>query len=81
MVPAGVPLAGRLPLTPNSKIDKKALTALAAELDVVDEDDEAPGHPDRAAAGRRVGDGAGRAGEQIGRRDHFFDRGGTSLSR
>ncbi len=69
MVPKGFHWRETLPLTANSKIDKKALTSLAAELDVDDEDVGAAGHGHRAAAGRRVGHGArgaGRAGRASG---------------
>jgi amino acid adenylation domain-containing protein len=80
MVPSAFIWRERLPLTPNSKIDKKALTALAGQLDVVEEDYEAPITPteQRLAAGwAKV---LSIPTEQIGRLDHFFDRGGTSLS-
>ena len=69
-----------LPLTANSKIDKKTLTALAGELNVVEDDYDAPATPTEqrlAAAWAKV---LGIPQDQIGRRDHFFDRGGTSLS-
>jgi len=80
MVPSAFIWRERLPLTPNSKIDKKALTALAGQLDVVDASYEAPVTPteQRLAAGwAKV---LSIPQQQIGRRDHFFDRGGTSLS-
>jgi surfactin synthase thioesterase subunit len=80
MVPSAFIWRERLPLTPNSKIDKKALTALAGELDVVEDSYEAPVTPteQRLAAGwAKV---LSIPQQQIGRRDHFFDRGGTSLS-
>jgi hypothetical protein len=80
MVPSVFIWRERLPLTPNSKIDKKALTALAGQLDVVDASYEAPVTPteQRLAAGwAKV---LSIPTDQIGRRDHFFDRGGTSLS-
>ena len=72
-----------LPVTGNGKIDRKALTVLAAELDVVDGsegDGGAPATPTEqrlAAAWAQV---LGVRCDQVGRRDHFFDRGGTSLS-
>ena len=66
-------------MTANSKIDRKALTALAGELGVVEQDHEPPATPTEyrlAAAWAKV---LGVDADQISRRDHFFDRGGTSL--
>jgi amino acid adenylation domain-containing protein len=78
MVPAAFHWRERLPLTANSKFDRKALaalTALAGEPDYL-----APGTPTEqrlAAAWAKV---LGIPQGQIGRHDNFFDRGGTSLS-
>jgi amino acid adenylation domain-containing protein len=80
MVPAAFHWQESLPLTANSKIDKKRLTALAGELEVDEEDYDAPRTPTEerlAAAWAKV---LGVPQDQIGRRDHFFDRGGNSLS-
>jgi amino acid adenylation domain-containing protein len=82
MVPSAFHWRDGLPLTANSKIDRKALTTLAAELDAVDVavGSEAPSTPTErrlAAAWAQV---LGMREDQIGRRDHFFDLGGTSLS-
>jgi hypothetical protein len=80
MVPSAFHWREPLPLTANSKIDRKTLTALAGELDVVEEDYHAPSTPTEqrlAAAWAKV---LGIPQDQIGRQDHFFDRGGTSLS-
>jgi surfactin synthase thioesterase subunit len=80
MVPSAFHRREPLPLTANSKIDRKALTALAAELDVVEEDYDAPvteAELRLAAAWATV---LGVPQEEIGRRDDFFDRGGSSLS-
>ena len=81
MVPSAFHWRESLPLTANSKIDRKRLSALAGELDVVEEEDyHAPRTPTEqrlAAAWAQV---LGIAQEGIDRRDHFFDRGGTSLS-
>ena len=80
MVPSAFHWRERLPLTANSKIDKKALTKLAGELGAVEDRYDAPTTPTEkrlAAAWAKV---LGIPQEQIGRIDHFFDRGGTSLS-
>jgi hypothetical protein len=80
MVPGSFHWRESLPLTANSKIDKKALGALAAELDVVQTEVETPRTPTEqrvAAAWAKV---LGIPQDQIGRQDGFFDRGGTSLS-
>jgi len=80
MVPSAFHWRESLPLTPNGKIDRKALTALAGELDVVEEDYQAPGTPTE----RRLVDAwaklLGVPADQIGRGDNFFERGGTSLT-
>ncbi|MEV6178093.1 amino acid adenylation domain-containing protein [Streptomyces sp. NPDC052015] len=80
MVPSAFHWRESLPLTANSKIDRRRLVELAAELHVVDDDRQAPATPTEqrlAAAWAQV---LGVPREEIDRRDHFFDRGGTSLS-
>jgi acyl-coenzyme A synthetase/AMP-(fatty) acid ligase len=83
MVPLAFHWRDNLPLTANSKIDRKTLTTLSAELDAVDAVDvgsEAPRTPAErrlAAAWAQV---LGLREAQIGRCDHFFNLGGTSLS-
>src|SRR2546425_3576353 len=80
MVPTAFHWRNRLPLSDNGKIDKKALTALAGELDVAKQSHELPSTATEhwlAAAWAEV---LGIPKGQIGRRDHFFDLGGTSLS-
>ncbi len=80
MVPAVYHWRESLPLTANGKIDKKKLTTLAAQLGVAAENHDAPRTATElrlAAAWSKV---LGIPETQIGRRDHFFDRGGTSLS-
>ena len=75
MVPSAFHWRESLPLTANGKIDRKALTALAGELDVVEQDCDAPSTPTEqrlAAAWAKV---LGIPQDQIGRRDHFFDLG------
>ena len=80
MVPTAFVWRESLPLTANSKIDKKTLTRLAGELNVVEDNYDAPRTPTEqrlAAAWAKV---LGIPPDQIGRRDQFFDLGGTSLS-
>jgi amino acid adenylation domain-containing protein len=80
MVPSAFHRRDSLPLTPNGKIDRSTLTALAGELDVVEEAYEAPSTPTEQRLAGAWGTVLGIPEDQIGRRDHFFDRGGTSLS-
>src|SRR5881296_539564 len=80
MVPPIFHWRERLPLTDNGKIDRKVLTALAGELDVAEQDRDGPSTATEhwlAAAWAEV---LGIPKDQIGRRDQFFDLGGTSLS-
>ncbi|HUL26340.1 MAG TPA: amino acid adenylation domain-containing protein [Streptosporangiaceae bacterium] len=80
MVPSAFHWRESLPLTANSKIDRKALTALAGRLDDAGDGRQPPGTPTEqrlAAAWAKV---LGVPQDQIGRQDNFFDRGGTSLS-
>jgi len=81
MVPSAFHRRERLPLTANSKIDRKALTVLAGTLDVAEETLDAPATPTESrlvAAWSKV---LGAPEDQIGRNDHFFfDCGGSSLS-
>src|SRR6266480_4389957 len=80
MLPTAFHWREGLPLTGNGKVDKKALAALAAELDVAEQDHEGP----NTATERRLAAGwakvLGIPKERIGRRANFFDLGGTSLS-
>ncbi|WP_432082292.1 non-ribosomal peptide synthetase [Streptomyces sp. WAC 04229] len=84
MVPSAFHWREGLPLTANGKIDKRALTALLDGELHADEDCEeirqAPDTPTErrlAVAWTQV---LGIPQDQIDRRDHFFDLGGTSLS-
>ena len=80
MVPAVFHWRESLPLTANSKIDRKKLATFAAEHTFVARNHYAPCTPTEerlAAAWSKV---LGVPQDQIGRLDHFFDRGGTSLS-
>jgi hypothetical protein len=80
MVPSVFHWLERLPLTANSKIDRKTLTALARELDTVEEDYHAPRTPTEERLAVAWAEVLGIPQQGIGRRDHFFDRGGTSLA-
>ena len=80
MVPAAIHWRRTLPLTENGKIDRKALGALAGELADAEPRREAPSTATEhrlAAAWAQI---LGIAEDRIGRRDHFFELGGTSLS-
>jgi amino acid adenylation domain-containing protein len=80
MVPSAIHWRKTLPLTENGKIDRKALLALAGELDVAGQRQEEPSTATErrlAVAWAKV---LGIPEDQIGRRDHFFESGGTSLS-
>ncbi|MEV8479079.1 amino acid adenylation domain-containing protein [Streptomyces sp. NPDC051173] len=85
MVPTVLHWREKLPLTPNGKIDKKALTALAARPEAAEENNHRAHHraPRSATEARLAGAWAKVLGvpqDRVGREDHFFDRGGTSLS-
>jgi amino acid adenylation domain-containing protein len=80
MIPAAFHWRESLPLTANSKIDRKALAALARELCVAEDDYDAPATPAEQRLASAWAKVLGIPQDQIGRRDHFFDRGGTSLS-
>jgi amino acid adenylation domain-containing protein len=80
MIPRAFHWRERLPLTDNGKIDRKALTALAGDLEVAEPDRDGPGTATEdwlAASWAKV---LGIPKDQIGRRDQFFALGGTSLS-
>jgi surfactin synthase thioesterase subunit len=80
MVPSAFHWRDGLPLTANGKIDRKKLTALAGELDAGEEDYDAPATPSEQRVAGAWAKVLGIPQDQIGRRDNFFDRGGTSLS-
>jgi amino acid adenylation domain-containing protein len=80
MVPSAFHWRDGLPLTPNGKIDRTTLTALAGPLDAVEDDYAAPSTPTEQRLAAAWAEVLGIPQGQIGRRDHFFDRGGTSLS-
>jgi amino acid adenylation domain-containing protein len=80
MVPTAFHWRSRLPLTDNGKIDKKALKALAGELDGAEPVRERPSTPTEHRLAAAWASVLAIPEEQIGRRDRFFDLGGTSLS-
>ncbi|MER8114734.1 amino acid adenylation domain-containing protein [Streptomyces sp. NPDC094031] len=83
MVPSAFHWQEALPLTANGKIDRKALTALAARATPAAEESSArdvplgPAERRLAAAWAQV---LGVPAEQVRRSDQFFDSGGTSLT-
>ncbi|KAA6212551.1 non-ribosomal peptide synthetase [Streptomyces albofaciens JCM 4342] len=81
MVPSAFHWRGDgLPLTANSKTDRKALTALAAGPDATDDHRHTPRTPTERRLAAAWATVLGIPEDRIGRRDHFFDRGGTSLA-
>ncbi|MFI1165463.1 amino acid adenylation domain-containing protein [Streptomyces sp. NPDC020801] len=86
MVPTAFHWHESLPLTGNGKIDRKALTALAEQAapaagpDGTGQHDDAPCTPTERRLATAWAELLGLPRESIGRRDHFFDSGGTSLS-
>jgi len=80
MVPAAFHWRNSLPLTNNGKIDRKALTALAGTLDLAEQNREGPRTATEDWLAAAWADVLDIPKEQIGRQDHFFDLGGTSLS-
>ena len=80
MVPSALHWRRRLPLTENGKVDRKALTALAGELDVAGRSHEKPRTTTEQRLAAKWADVLGIAKDRIGRGDRFFDLGGTSLT-
>jgi amino acid adenylation domain-containing protein len=80
MLPSALHWQDRLPLTANGKIDRKALTALAAELGPVNVGSQAPVTPSEKRLAAEWAQVLGMREERIGRWDQFPDLGGTSLS-
>ncbi|MFC3572336.1 amino acid adenylation domain-containing protein [Streptomyces yaanensis] len=86
MVPSAFHWRDSLPLTANGKIDRKALTALAEqsapspEGDLPGEHRDVPGTPTERKLAAAWAELLGIPQHRIGRQDHFFDSGGTSLS-
>ncbi|MFD9813334.1 amino acid adenylation domain-containing protein [Streptomyces sp. NPDC059080] len=80
MVPTAFHWHARLPLTGNGKIDKRALAAFAAHPAPPEERHRPPRTPAERRLARAWSDVLGVPEETVGRHDHFFDRGGTSLA-
>ena len=79
MVPSAIHWRKTLPLTENGKIDRKALLALAAELDVAVQREQ-PSTATELSLAATWAKVIGIPEDQIGRRTNFFELGGTSLS-
>src|SRR5213596_3579592 len=80
MVPSAFHWERNLPLTGNGKIDRKALMALAGELDSAEQGHDGPSTATEYRLAAAWAEVLGIPKDQIGRRDRFFDLGGTSLS-
>jgi amino acid adenylation domain-containing protein len=80
MVPSVLHWCEGLPLTANSKIDRKALTVLAGQLASGESTDQAPATEAERRLASAWAQVLGIAETEIGRGDDFFDLGGTSLS-
>ena len=80
MVPSAFHWQRNLPLTDNGKIDRKALMALAGGLDSAEQGHDGPSTATEHRLAAAWAEVLGIPKDQIGRRDHFFELGGTSLS-
>ncbi|MFJ7072057.1 amino acid adenylation domain-containing protein [Streptomyces sp. NPDC098781] len=88
MVPSEFHWRESLPVTANGKVDRRALTALAAQLGAVapdlaraaDEDRDTPSTPTERRLAALWAQVLDIPEHTIRRHDHFFDRGGTSLA-
>ena len=80
MVPSVFHWRKSLPVTENGKVDRKALTALADDLDSTEQDGDRPSTATEQWLAAAWADVLGIPKEQIGRQDRFCDLGGTSLS-
>lgn len=69
-----------LPLTANGKTDRKTLEERAGELEPATRDHREPSTPTERRLAAVWAKALGVEADQIGRHDHFFDRGGTSLA-
>jgi amino acid adenylation domain-containing protein len=80
MIPSVFHWRDTLPVTPNGKIDKKALRTLAGQLDGASQQRDGPRTETEQHLAGVWSTVLGIPLQQIGRHDHFFDLGGTSLS-
>jgi amino acid adenylation domain-containing protein len=80
MVPSTFSWREALPLTPNGKIDRTTLTALAEDLGTGEEDYASPSTPTEQRIAAAWATVLSVPQDKVGRHDHFFDRGGTSLT-
>ena len=80
MIPSAIHWRDSLPLTENGKVDRKALVALARELEALPQDHESPSTDTEQWLAAAWADVLGVPKGQIGRQDRFFDLGGTSLT-
>ncbi|QUQ68746.1 non-ribosomal peptide synthetase [Kutzneria sp. CA-103260] len=80
MVPAAFHWLRSLPLTANGTIDRRTLATRAAEHAAAEPDRDSPSTPTERRLAVAWAKALGMRADQIGRHDHFFDRGGTSLS-
>ncbi|WP_435971480.1 non-ribosomal peptide synthetase [Streptomyces sp. Qhu_M48] len=80
MVPSALHRRDALDLTANGKVDKKALAGLAQTLTSADAAHEPPRTPTEKRLADAFATVLGLPRDRVGRRDHFFDQGGTSLS-
>src|SRR5262249_37916814 len=67
-------------LTENGKLDRKALRALAGELDVAEHSHDGPRTDSENRLAATWAKVLGISQARIGRRDHFLELGGTSLT-
>ncbi|MFF9481593.1 amino acid adenylation domain-containing protein [Streptomyces sp. NPDC014733] len=80
MVPTAFHWHARLPLTGNGKIDKRTLAGFAARPAPPEERHRPPRTPAERRLARAWSEVLGVPEATVGRHDHFFDRGGTSLA-
>jgi hypothetical protein len=80
MVPSAFHWRRALPLTDNGKIDRRMLAILACGLEKAEPGHDRPGTATERRLAAAWAEVLGIPNDQIRRRDHFFDSGGTSLS-